>query len=99
MTPLTAPFAEQLVPSAVIWFLVYLAMKFRGRLNNVGYMHVVYILVIAFLGACTRLIFDFDTRASDSVDTVIRVAVINSFILPLLFSLGVAAFATKTKAN
>lgn len=95
MTPLMGLFIEQLFPSILVWFLVYFALKFRGKIGKLGLMHTVYVLVVAFLGAITRQLFGFDTTSSSSQEAVVQIAVISSLILPLLFSFGVMVFAVR----
>lgn len=92
MTPLMGLFIEQLVPSVIVWFLVYFALRFRGKIGKLGLMHIVYVMVVAFLGASARQLFGFEIGPSADQASVVRVAVISSLLLPLLFSFGVVIF-------
>lgn len=95
MNTLIHLFVEQLAPSILVWFLVYFALKFRGKIGKLGLMHIVYVAVVSFLGACTRQLFGFVTTSQSDQAALVQEAVISSMILPLLFSLGVIVFAVK----
>lgn len=86
MTPLIHLFLEQLFPSLLVWVCVYLALKFRGKAQLNLLQIILYVILIALLSAITRLVVGLGSLSVQEI-------VINSLVLPLLFSFGIALFA------
>jgi hypothetical protein len=87
MAPLVHLFLEQLFPSALVWICVYFALKFRGKAKLNFLQIILNVILISLLSAITRLVVGLGSSSAQE-------AVINGLVLPLLFSFGIALFAT-----